>query len=765
MMRIIINTFFLLLVILAFSNSSALAQRRIDTKMLEAFNKYMEEHPLLKDGDADFSIQMAPAKWTGESAVILSQKTTFGFDRKGMSVGKRIGRNIWGIIFALPTLGTSLYYANASSETKILVEESERRKLLLNDKYALEQYSILYFRLDRNGDAFAARVIKKNGDIEKVDLADAVTVDDISNVPSVFRSYTDDRFSAFYRPDYYKIAVPGLEEGDILEYEFRNNNVRAYSNNPDYKEFDPIYFICNRELPVAKQVIEVVTEDDRYYIGYKSNKGAPDFASTNTGDKKVYRWEDREREKSTDTRFLNEFTEQPSVKFQVLYAKSSNKKFVWFNDAEDMKRDMSPEELAEKAKNFWFNPKLANGGEYNTGLGSNESVAQGIYKQLKKKGIADANDEEYIRKAYYVIRARTLYRNWPDYSFARIFSLLLSYNKIDHDIVVTTYNTKTSVARVAFTQELAWVIKWKNKYYVNPDNHLNPEEMPMYLAGNDGVRFNYNNAKSTGIAEQIAAGDTLSNTLQVNLLASLDASGLNMNIERTTEAKGMVKDDVIEEALALVPFMENDFRNYDGMSMWEGLDRRAEEKAVEDFNNQKKEWKEEKPKLMKESVANEYGFKVEQYNSFKLVQDGRAIKKKSLKYTDNFVLGDMVAQAGEDKVIALPALVSGQTKLRKEERSRNLPVDIRYARSLQWNFNFTIPAGYTVLGLEELQRNLKNSCGSFTVRTKVDGSTLYIEVVKRYAQRYFDNKNWPQMIELLDQSYNFSQSKIILKKL
>ncbi len=761
-MRILLNcTLFLLLLGAQFSIQ---AQRRMDKKILEGFNKYMMEHPLLVDGDDDFGSNIAPAKWSGESAVILSQKTRFAFDRKGVSVGKRIGRNIWGLIFALPTLGTSIYFANASNDTKILVEERERRKIVLNDKYALEQYAVLFFRLDRDGDGFAARVIKKSGTIETIDFADAIYVEDLNAVPAVFRSYTDGKFSAGYRPDYYKIAVPGLEEGDILEYEFCNNNVRSYSSNPNYKEFDPVYFICNRELPVARQVIEVVMEDDRYYLGYKSNKGAPDFSSKVEGNKKVFRWVDGEREKNTDTRFLNEMTEQPSIKFQVLYARNSSRKFVWFNDEEDMKRDITMEELSEKARNFWFKPGSATTVDYTSGLGSNETVASTIYRDLKKKGVADQSDEEYIRKAYYSLRARTLFRNWPDFAFARIFSTLLSFKNIDHEIVVTPYNTRTSISRVAFTQELAWVIKCRNKYYVNPDNHLNPEEIPVYLAGNTAALFHYKNEKSSGVTEQLPPGDTITNGLLVNYIASLDATGLNMTVERTTEARGMMKDDMIEEAITLTPFMESDFRNYDGNSMWEGLDRRAEEKAVEEFNKQKKDWKEEKPKLMKESVANEYGFKVEQYNSFKLIQDGRTIKKRNLKYVDNFVLGDMVAQAGDDKIIALPALVSGQTKLRKEERNRLLPIDVRFARSLQWNFNFAIPAGYTVVGLEELQRSLINSVGSFNVKARVEGANLLIEVRKQYFQRHFDNKHWPSVIELLDQSYNFSQSKIILKK-
>ena len=86
---------------------------------------------MLSDADADFKTASGAAKWSNESAVILCQKTSFDFDKKGLSAGKRIGRNIWGVLFAVPTLGTSLLLANAANDTKILVEETERKKILL----------------------------------------------------------------------------------------------------------------------------------------------------------------------------------------------------------------------------------------------------------------------------------------------------------------------------------------------------------------------------------------------------------------------------------------------------------------------------------------------------------------------------------------------------------------------------------------------------------------------------------------------------------
>ena len=755
-----------LLFILMLMHSSN-AQQRISKDELDFLKKNSKERPLLQN-DNDFESSPDPSKWSSESAVILCQKTSFDFDKKGLSVGKRIGRNVTGVLFALPTLGTSLILANMNNETKIMVEEMERRKILLKDKFAIEQYSVLYFRLASEGDAFAARVIKKNGSRQELDLSDAIKIEDIRSVPGIFRSYTDGAISTTYRPIFFKLAVSDLEEGDIIEYEFRNYNVQKFYHNPSYMEFDPVYFLCNRELPVAKQIIEVATQDDRYHIGYKSLKGAPAFVPQTKDGKKIYRWEDVNREKMVDTRFVNDYMELPSVKFQMIYARNSGKNFIWSNDESNNSRDLTIDELAEKSKTFWYSPeKLQTTGDYTAGLKTNiESTVDNIYKSLKKRGAADGDEGEYIRKAYYAIRAQTMYSPWSDYAFAKVLSGLLSKKKIQHDILVSTSNTRTKLDKVAFTQEIAWVVRYKNRYYANPGEHGNPEELPARLSGNPTLVFSATDIKAKAVQDVMPLRDTFDNILTTSLKVSVDpALATNLVVEKAVEAKGLVKDDLIDEIITLTPYMEVDFRNYDAMSMWEGLSAREEEKATSLFNDQKKEWKEEKPKMMKAVAESEYGVNVENYTGFKLQQDGRNHKKRSLRYTENFVLGDLTARAGQDLVIALPTLVGKQPKISKEERNRTLPVDMRYPRVMSWTISFAIPAGYTAQGLEALNKTVSNNAGSFLSVAKVENNNVVLQVRKVYLVKNMEAGEWNNVTQILDAAYEFSQSKLVLQKL
>lgn len=745
----------------------AICQQRISKKELELLKKNLDGHPLLQDGDDDFKTNPNTSRWSSESAIILCKKTSFEFDKKGMTVGKRIGRNIWAAIFAIPTFGTSLLLANSNNETKILIEETERCKILLNDKSGLEQYSILYFRLSTEGDAFAARVIKKDGSSQPVDLSNAARVDDIKSVPDLFRSYTDNKISAAYRPEYFKVPVSDLEEGDVIEYEFTNFNNSKYSYSINYKEFDPVYYLCNRSLPVSKQILEIITKDDKYYIGYKNLKGAPAFTQTTNKEGKIYRWVDNDRDKMVDSRFVNEFKEMPSLKFQVVYARNNSKSFVWFKDENDMKREMTREELASKAKIFWFEPeKIQSTGDYTAGLKTSISgTVKTMYKTLKKRGIADASEDEYVRKAYYYIRSQTLYHNWSDFAFAKVFSGLLEEKKISHDIIVSAPNERTTLTDVAFTPEISWAIKYKNKYYCNPDEHLNPEEIPVDLSGNSCIRFSDDDEKAPVANEVMPLSDTSENTVLTQIKASLVAdSSLNIAIEKNVEANGLSKGALMDDALSLTPFMENDYKNYDGMGMWEGLNPAQEEKATTDFADLKKEWKESKPKMMKNVAENEYGFNVDKYGNFRLVQDGRAYKKKTLKYNETFTLSDLAATAGDDKIISIPALIGKQWKIKKEEYNRTLPIDVVYPRTFTWNIAFTLPVGYTAKGLGNLDKNVNNECASFTSSAKIENNTLVITAKKIYKGKYFKVEQWPKVIEMLEAAYNFSQAKIILQK-
>ena len=153
------------------------------------------------------------------------------------------------------------------------------------------------------------------------------------------------------------------------------------------------------------------------------------------------------------------------------------------------------------------------------------------------------------------------------------------------------------------------------------------------------------------------------------------------------------------------------------------------------------------------------------YTEFTLNSDGRNWRKQELNYTNKFELGDMVKIAGDNLLVAVPGLIGAQLWISQDDRKREVDAYMEYPKSIRNIINFTIPAGYKLVGIQNLNINIDNSVGTFAVQATVEGATLNILVKKHYKQTTVKKEDWPKLLEMLDAAYNFSQKKVLLKKL
>ena len=121
---------------------------------LEAIARNMKT--VWDDTDPDFGVTAVPEKWKEESGVIIAQKTRFSFDKDA---------------------------------NKLAVFEITRRRIKLNDRDAVNNYSSVYFRIGSANDGAGIKVIKSNGTVQDVSLKNAVYVEDNDDVPSTFTPY------------------------------------------------------------------------------------------------------------------------------------------------------------------------------------------------------------------------------------------------------------------------------------------------------------------------------------------------------------------------------------------------------------------------------------------------------------------------------------------------------------------------------------------------------------------------------------------------
>lgn len=87
-----------------------------------------------------------------------------------------------------------------------------------------------------------------------------------------------------------------------------------------------------------------------------------------------------------------------------------------------------------------------------------------------------------------------------------------------------------------------------------------------------------------------------------------------------------------------------------------------------------------------------------------------------------------------------------------------------YPRSFNYQITLNIPDGYTVAGLDKLNKSVDNETGAFISTAKLEGNQLIIKTSKQYKNYYEPNSNWNKMILFLDEANQFTNEKILLKK-
>ena len=87
-----------------------------------------------------------------------------------------------------------------------------------------------------------------------------------------------------------------------------------------------------------------------------------------------------------------------------------------------------------------------------------------------------------------------------------------------------------------------------------------------------------------------------------------------------------------------------------------------------------------------------------------------------------------------------------------------------YPRSYTNNISLIIPEGYSVQGLDKLNKNVQNQTGGFSSEAVVIDNVLTIKTNKYYKNYFEPAANWPDMVAFLEEAYLFFDDKILLKK-
>jgi hypothetical protein len=308
------------------------------------------------------------------------------------------------------------------------------------------------------------------------------------------------------------------------------------------------------------------------------------------------------------------------------------------------------------------------------------------------------------------------------------------------------------------------MVKVKDKFIFNATIFSNPYDFKEEFLNTPAYIINLGK-NPTATAITLPATKAEENITTNTITASMDTATRNMQVVLQRAATGLAKKKYNYQGLVYTAAFDDDHRSYGGED-----DVRASMKGAaldsyeEKLRERKKEDKTRKLEAMKKELDDEYD-NLTAYTEFTLNADGRTWRKQELNYTNKFELGDMVKIAGDNLLVAVPGLIGDQLWISQDDRKREVDAYMDYPESIRNIINFTVPAGYKVVGIQNLNINIDNAVGTFAVQATVENNTLNILVKKHYKQTTVKKEDWPKLLEMLDAAYNFSQKKVLLKKL
>jgi hypothetical protein len=714
------------------STPDAFAQGR-NTARAEAIQKE-QQVKVYGANDPDFDKTDAPDKWKGESAVVLCQKMKYSYLRDG---------------------------------NDIIVEELFRRRILLQDKASVEEFSTFYF-VEASSNSIGIKIIKPDGTETTVKTSDAVSSKE--EVPSIFRSY-------YFSSSYKKLAIPSLEVGDIIDYFYstKDSKMSAYSYS-----FPAFHFTLSPTYPIFLQRFDFIV-DRGFFINFNSYHGAPqileggpgvDAAGRTRTTIKTYYLEDLDRGSVKEERWSYARAQFPSVKFQVSYQAASSTTPMLLGETSIAKKEATPEEVCALAKKFM---QL---GSYT----SSELSANTI--TYLRKNLPDEKDPLTVtQEAYGHLRYQFITRYYGnkegsnedrddlaqirDNLFAMAMKEVLEAKKIPVRIVVAVPRPVGHIKDVLLASEidLAVMVEGQVIFPFNNMSHMNDID-PDYQ-GTEAYAFIYTpsdkaaiNVETITIPSQTADMNRVENVLNVEL-------NDDMTDLKVARQKSMSGGTRFNYAIALrgSKYIQDERLEYDrrGAEATERGNKARLEEEQRRYESQLEAFRADRDTALKQALEDSY--RLVDYGNFELVSAGRTREMPVLTFKDSYVVKDLVNKAGPNYMLSIGKLMGEQTTFEEEERKdRQSRVDLSYPITVQSRIEVKVPAGYTVEGLDALKRSISNSFGSLTASASVKDGVIVFEVSRVYAKATAPKEEWPAFVEVADGAYNLAEAKVVLRK-
>lgn len=689
--------------------------------------------------DPVFANRTIPAEHANESCVIMGRKAVIEADTK-----KKIN---WAL----------------SAHRNFYYNSTVREMVKINDKASLEEYSQLSYRqfkklngwMSATSTSFVgARIIKPNGTIKEVNTDEAVSLNNGRN------------------DQQRKLAISDLQVGDILDYFVRTEEFSEYIKEPER-----LIFVFGDDHPIMYYYLHCEI-GSKYAIEYRSMNNAPDAKQTTNEDKDVILDIGMKNLAAAPTGFwMASLRELPAFRLNVLaggtYAGGGRA-------PGEVVKDVPLSDVINVINTGISYPDPGKAAVLKRQV---MDVLKGYdkhYNKLPKDSLANLIYYAYRFVRYYNQVDASLEvgedRNEMDinnYDYLIYLQPILEQHKIYSKFVVMPYKHGPSIDHVMGVGDLSVMLLVdldKPIYFTNNNMFTCPGYIPASLEGQPcpEVRSKRGNRSQViGLDQLTPLSTARDNTQQESLKVGFNGTDMQLlRVKRHTVLTGKMKEG---EQLRLLNFEDcyESERNalHVEKSIMDNLQKARKSKNVsEDYAAALQKARASLKDRFKSEISGEFEKDPKEVISWKVDNPGLRHTAPDLAYSTEFTVDGLIQRAGNNFLLNIGKVVNSPLKLTPSQRTRNIDIYMSYARTLDCTVAFDIPQGYTIQGVDKLNKTLDNDCGSVVTSAQVQGNQLMVHFKRTYKHDQESVNKWPQLLTIIDASTDFADQKVLLKK-
>jgi hypothetical protein len=585
-----------------------------------------------------------------------------------------------------------------------------------------------------------------------------------------------------------RLAIPNLQTGDILDYYL----VNEWDGEPANFGVNSYQYFLNSATPTLNRRIECETGPD-FAIEFHNINGAPAFDTISLGDKhwKLRYFSDSVQHIRPGIPFVNAKREYPLLQLNVmrgdippytsltrrkpgmLYINPEQDRFLW-DEMVNLSRvkmgilNLGAQLVSRKSKGVaaFYDSLMKSGGNF-----ALDTFAANVYYMYRF---------DYLFNSANIWGARTIANLNHAIFDADVFHYLLSeYFKIHNlkaDVVIASPLSEPPLKDVIDRRDymLMTAVRGSHNVLFGAPHIYAPafstlrqiEGVPDAIAVDTKGAHAVLGASYETRPIAIPFTDASDNVRdeQFSLLPDPDCSGIR--IARTTRLTGHCKDGVQDRMLTIEDFYnyERQFYN-DTRSLEERvLDRKDPGTMAAELKSELEKLREDQHKRF-ESEAKLFVYpELTELQQATIRNPGTRHTDPEFQFSSRFRANGLLRPAGNNFILQIGELVRNLPDVRPEQYTHKETVYLNFANTYRSSYTIRIPEGFSVAGVDALNKAVSNEFGQFEVKASQDDKLITISLEFTCKETMYSPAEWTKLANVFDAANAWKGSRILFRR-